>query len=371
MGDGDRQSKGMTMLLQRLLRRIDLTGPIPFHEYWSICQYDRQCGYYTTRVPIGAAGDFTTAPEISQMFGEMLAAWWLSTVRENQLEHIHLVEIGPGRGTLMADMLRTLERLDPLLKTAVQVHMIEVSPRLTVLQKEKLASTGFSISWHETIASLPKAPVGIIANELFDAIPVRPLIKHEGQWYENEIIRGLDDTLQMTAKPVNVDPSIFPSDHLEQPDGTVFEYAPAREAFMANLSDMLATQGGFGLFIDYGHAQSAFGDTVQAMRDHAYSNPLETPGEADLTSHVDFDALSRIAKNTDLSAYQTVTQREFLLQLGLKHRLDRLITAHPDQSDKLVTAFERLTENGQMGSLFKVLGVSHPLITLPALQLSS
>ena len=367
MGDGDGQTKIMTPLLQRLLNRIDLAGPIPFHEYWSLCQFDCQHGYYTTRIPIGAEGDFTTAPEISQMFGEMIAAWWLTTVQQSHFKNTHLVEIGPGRGTLMADMLRTLDRLDSSLKTTLRVHMVDVSPRLAVLQKEKLAASGFAIEWHKDIASLPKIPLGIIANELFDAIPVRPLIKHDGNWYEHTLSRGQGDTLRLTAQPVNFDLSTLPEGHQAQPNGTVYEFAPARQAFMATLADALAEHGGFGLFIDYGHAHSGFGDTVQAMKDHAFSNPLENLGEADLTSHVDFSSLGAIARNSGLNVPPVQTQGEFLLKLGIESRLKRLLASRPDQRDTLVTAFERLTANDQMGSLFKVLCISHPSIKLPVL----
>ncbi|MGL4489167.1 MAG: class I SAM-dependent methyltransferase [Rhizobiaceae bacterium] len=371
MGHSDRQTKTMTPLLQQLLRRIGLTGPIPFHEYWAICQYDLNHGYYTTRVPIGAQGDFTTAPEISQMFGELIAAWWLATVQQNELQHIHLVEIGPGRGTLMADMLRTLGRLEPSLKTTLQVHMVEVSPRLIALQKETLATSGFAVEWHETIFTLPKAPLGIIANELFDAIPVRPIIKHEGRWYEDMVTRGDGDTLKMIGQPVTVDQALLPKGCETQPDGAVFELAPAREAFMASMANMLADQGGFGLFIDYGHAQSGFGDTVQAMKNHAYTNPLEDPGEADLTSHVDFEALSTVAKRNGLTVAQLLSQGEFLTQLGIENRTERLIAARPDQRDAFFAAFERLTKSDQMGNLFKVLGIAHPSINLAVLQKSS
>ncbi len=336
-----------------------------------MCLFDPEHGYYTTRVPIGASGDFTTAPEISQMFGEMLAAWWLATVRQNDVAHIHLVEIGPGRGALMADMLRTLERLDPALRPSLPVHMVEVSPRLTILQKEKLSSCGFSIEWHENLSTLPKAPLGIIANELFDAIPVKPIIKHQGHWYEHAVSRGEGEALRLTAQPISIDPAILPAGHEHQPDGAVFEYAPAREAFMANLADMLANEGGFGLFIDYGHAESAFGDTVQALKNHAYANPLEDAGEADLTSHVDFAALANIARQYGLSACKIIEQGAFLKSLGLQQRVERLFSSKPDQRETLVTAFERLTAIDQMGSLFKVLGISHPNMTLPALEKSS
>lgn len=356
----------MTLLMQRLIRRIDLTGPIPFHEYWAICLFDPELGYYTTRVPIGAEGDFTTAPEISQMFGELLAAWWFATVQQNGLDGIHLVEIGPGRGTLMADMLRTLGKLDPGLKASLPVHMVEVSPRLSSMQQERLKNYGFEVFWHRDLTTLPDAPLGIIANELFDAIPVRQFVKQDGIWSELAVTDQSDIGLTNVTLPVSVDPSILPGGHADQPDGAVFEYAPAREGFMAELAVRVAQKSGFGLFIDYGHIQSTFGDTIQALKDHAYANPLENPGEADLTSHVDFEALAKIAKTSGLSVPAMLTQGEFLTRLGIKERAARLGQLHPDRRDTIETACDRLIGNDQMGRLFKVMSIASPHIALPA-----
>ena len=355
----------MTPLMQRLLRRINVTGPIPFHEYWAMCLFDPDHGYYTTRVPIGAQGDFTTAPEISQMFGELLAAWWLATVRQNSLNDIHLVEIGPGRGTLMADMLRTLGKLDPTLKASLPVHMVEVSPRLTTMQQERLKDCGFDVQWHRDLTTLRDAPLGIIANELFDAIPVRQLVKQDGLWSELAVTDQSDIGLAHVTLPVSVDPSTLPGGHADQPNGAVFEYAPAREGFMAELAVRVAQHSGFGLFIDYGHVQTTFGDTIQAIKDHAYANPLDNPGEADLTSHVDFEALANIAKTSGLSMPAMLTQGEFLTRLGIRERAARLGQLHPDRRDTIETACDRLIGNDEMGRLFKVMPAASPNIALP------
>ena len=356
----------MTPLMQRLLSRIELTGPIPFHEYWSICLFDPDCGYYTTRVPIGAAGDFTTAPEVSQMFGELIAVWWLTTMRQNRLDSVHLVEIGPGRGTLMADMLRTLGKLDPSLKTALPVHMVEISPRLTAMQKERLAGSGFSIEWHVDTGTLPAAPLGIIANELFDALPVRSLVKQANAWGELAVTSQTSGTLTHALLPVSLGASLLPDGHENQPDGTHFEFSPARESFMALLAARIALHGGFGLFIDYGHLQPGFGDTVQAMKNHAFANPLENPGEADLTSHVDFAALAGVARREGLKVPNMLIQGEFLTRSGIRERSAQLGSARPELRNTIETACDRLIGSDKMGSLFKVMAASTPQISLPA-----
>jgi SAM-dependent MidA family methyltransferase len=358
---------GTNRLADRLRKQIRSTGPISISDYWVQCLFDPKYGYYTTREPFGTDGDFTTAPEISQMFGEMLAVWWLETVQQNELKNIALVEIGPGRGTLMADMLRTIAKLDPNAAQKFDVHMVETSDRLTLKQQEKLKFFDFSITWHKTIETLPHISLGIIANELFDAIPIRQFVYTAHGWQECCV--GLNDQQEFgfVIGSAKLETDVLPKEHKDQPIGAIFEHAPAREAMMQIIASHLDQFGGFGLFIDYGHAQSGFGDTIQAMKNHKFINVLEEQGLVDITSHVDFAALANLAKNHTLRVYQPVEQGAFLLRLGLKTRLERLVLLRPDHRENFVTAFERLTENAQMGSLFKVLGVCHPSITLPAL----
>ena len=359
----------MTPLETKIRRQIELAGPMTVAEFWTHCLFDPQHGYYTTRIPIGAAGDFTTAPEITQMFGEMLAAWWLATAHQNGIEPA-LVEIGPGRGTLMADMLRTLGKLDPALKQSLSVHMVEVSPRLTAMQQEKLAGSGFQIAWHETIATLPKMPVGIVANELFDAIPIRQFIKSGKDWNEVSVAIGEDGNLNFAASPASLDGAILPKAHESQTDGALFEYAPAREALMQDMAHRIGESGGFGLFIDYGHAAPGFGNTLQALKDHTYANALDNPGEADITSHVDFRSLATAAAAAGLNTAEIITQGEFLTRIGIAERATRLSNSQPQLRDSVETAIDRLVSSTQMGSLFKVLGIAHPSVILPALQMA-
>lgn len=362
---------GTNRLADRLRKQIRSTGPISISDYWVQCLFDPNDGYYTTREPFGTAGDFTTAPEISQMFGEMLAVWWLQTVQQNALEKISLVEIGPGRGTLMADMLRTIGKLDPNAAKTIDVHMVETSDSLARAQQKKLKSYDFSITWHKTVETLPHNALGIIANELFDALPIRQFVKTSTGWQERCV--GLDENGEFcfAMGPATLANDILPNNHTDAPLGSIFEYAPAREALMQEIAMHLNQFGGFGLFIDYGHAESGFGDTLQALKKHKFINVLDEQGHVDITSHVDFSSLSKIAKIHKLQTYELIEQGDFLVQLGIKTRVERLVSMRPDQAANFVTAFERLTENSQMGSLFKVLGVCHPSATLPVFEKSS
>jgi len=356
----------MTALKDRLRRLIDATGPITVADYMSACLFDPEAGYYTTREPFGAEGDFTTAPEISQMFGELVAVWaysaWAAAGRPMPML---LAEIGPGRGTLMADMLRTLDRLDPGFVTRARIAMVEVSPRLAALQKEKLPGGRSRPTWYSDLAALPALPLVIVGNELFDAVPVRQFVRTGQGWRERMV--GLDDdgALRFMAGVAGIDPSLLPPDAGSAPEGAIFEIAPAREALMDAVSARIARDGGAALFIDYGHLKPGLGDTLQAVRAHAYDDVLAHPGEADLTSHVDFSALARVAAAHGLEV-KTATQGEFLLGLGLLERAGALgATANEETRERLRGEAERLAGAQAMGELFKVLCVSRKGIVLP------
>jgi SAM-dependent MidA family methyltransferase len=348
----------MTRLKARIIDLIGAVGPIPINEYMALCLFDPDDGYYTTREPFGAAGDFVTAPEISQMFGELVAVWlyqaWLAIGRPLP---VTIAEIGPGRGTLMKDMLRTFSRLDPALTAGASFAMIETSPRLTEIQKQTLAATAASIGWHQTIDTLPQAPLLIVGNELFDAIPIRQFIRAGPGWRERVI--GLDDVdeLRFFAGVGSIDPTLLPGDSGNAPQGAVVEIAPARTALMAAIAERLAAHGGAGLFIDYGHLKPGVGDTLQALRRHGHEDVLANPGEADLTAHVDFAALAAIVRTHGLDA-QLTTQGEFLLDTGLLERAGLLGAQANEQSRQTIAdAVERLAGPDAMGELFKVLKI--------------
>ncbi|CAN7385196.1 class I SAM-dependent methyltransferase [Mesorhizobium sp. LjRoot246] len=348
----------MTRLKTRIVDLIEALGPIPINEFMALCLFDPADGYYTTREPFGVAGDFITAPEISQMFGELVAVWmyqaWLASGRPLP---VTIAEIGPGRGTLMKDMLRTLSRLDPDLANGAAFAMIETSPRLTEVQKQTLGVTPFTVGWHETIETLPQQPLFIVGNELFDAVPVRQFVRAGAGWRERMV--GLDNAneLRFFAGAGSVDPALLPADAAEAPQGAIVEVAPARTALMAAIAERIARQGGAGLFLDYGHLQPGVGDTLQALRSHNHEDVLANPGEADLTSHVDFAALATIVRTRGLDAHLS-TQGDFLLGMGILERAGRLgADAGQAARDKITEAVERLAGPQAMGGLFKVLAV--------------
>jgi len=350
----------MTALKKRIAAEIAATGPVTVAAYMNACLFDSEHGYYTTANPFGRSGDFITAPEISQMFGELLAVWvfrnWEALGRPAPFA---FVEIGPGRGTLMADMIRTLSRLGSgACLDAARITMVEASPRLRQVQRETLAGTAADIAWTETVDDLPGLPMLVIANELFDAIPVRQFVRVGGAWRERMVALASDgENLAFAAGGPLADTSHIPAEFRDAGDGTVFEWAPAREARMNAFADRIARHSGAFLAIDYGHLESGAGDTLQAVRKHEYDPVLDHPGEADLTSHVDFSSLAGEAASAGLQV-ATATQGEFLLKLGLAERAGQLGAGKDTATrERLRGQAERLAAPDQMGELFKVMGV--------------
>lgn len=354
----------MTGLGQRISDLIAASGPISVADYMALCLFDPGGGYYTTREPFGAAGDFTTAPEISQMFGELVAIWlyaaWQAT---GSPASPTLAEIGPGRGTLMKDMLRVLSKLDPVF--TANVAMIETSPRLREVQEQALADSGARVTWHETVATLPAAPLFIVGNELFDAIPTRQFVKIGAAWHERAVGVGEDGKLAFVAGPATIEAALLPAEAETSPAGSIFEFAPARTATMEAIAERIAASGGVGLFFDYGHLEPGIGDTLQALRRHRYDDVLAHPGQADLTSHVDFAALATAARRYGLDAHMA-TQGEFLLELGLLERAGSL-GAYAGQAtrERISGEVERLAGPDAMGTLFKVLAIAPAGTKLP------
>lgn len=348
----------MTRLEQRIAELIAALGPIPVSEYMSLCLFDPRDGYYTTREPFGAQGDFITAPEISQMFGELIGVWLYEAWRTlGRPMPVTVAEIGPGRGTLMKDMLRTLARLDQAFVGQADFAMVETSPRLTDVQKETLAQAPATPIWHKTIDTLPRAPLLIVGNELFDAIPIRQFVRTAKGW--NERMVGLDDNdrLCFFAGAASLDRSLLPPDAGDAPVGSIVELSPARSALMTNICERIAGNGGVGMFLDYGFLRPGVGDTLQALRKHRHEDVLASPGEADLTSHVDFAALAEAARAHGLET-RTATQGSFLLDLGLLERAGQLGARGSEAlREKLYGEVERLAGPQAMGELFKVLAV--------------
>jgi len=357
-----------TALGEKIKTIIRANGPISVTDYFSLCLADPQHGYYRTREPFGPAGDFVTAPEISQLFGEMIGIFVVHAwQRHGTPGNVRFVEVGPGRGTMMSDMLRVIQRLAPPLYGHMTVHLVETSERLRDVQQEKLSDHGDKLSWHTDFSTVPPGFTLIAANELFDAIPIRQFVRTPTGFRERVVGLDAEDELTFTAGVATLDPTLLPGGQQKLPSGTVFEIAPARQAVMTALCERLMDHGGTALVIDYGHMATAFGDTLQAVRMHEYDPPLAHPGEADLTSHVDFQHLAETARAAGAYINGCVHQGDFLIGLGLMERAGVLGRDRDEDMQRgIQLAVDRLAGagEGKMGELFKVLAVSSPAIDL-------
>lgn len=357
-------------LRDRLAAQIVQTGPLTIAQYMTACLHDPQFGYYATRPALGAEGDFITAPLISQMFGELIGIWAAQVWRDmGSPSPIRLIEIGPGRGTLMADALRAIAKAVPQMMPALEVHLVETSPVLSARQQQSLANAGVSLTWHDDIASALEGPVIILANELLDALPIQQFVAQPTGWHERLV--GLDEhgalVFGLAAETTHDD--IGSSEH-----GTVTEIPRAGQQLVRFLAEHMAAHGGATLLIDYGAFAEGTTDTLQAVRQHRFVDPLTDPGEADLTTQVNFRRMATVAALANACVHGPVTQGEFLSSLGLHQRADALKTgATPAQCSSIDAAVTRLTamrERG-MGELFKVMAFSHPsLQALPGLHLA-
>ena len=342
----------MTLLAQVLARRIAATGPISVADFMAECLMHPEYGYYATRDPLGAQGDFTTAPEISQMFGEMiglaLAQAWLD---QGASKSFTLAELGPGRGTLMADILRATKGV-PGFHAAADIHLVEMSPVLKAAQAAKLAP--HAITHHDTVAALPDQPLFLIANEFFDALPIRQFQREGAGWRERQV--GLDGdklTIGMTG-PVPARDIAFRLEDTR--DGDVVEWCPAAPTIMSEITTRITAHGGAAMIIDYGDWRS-LGDTLQAVVAHEHVDPLAAPGEADLTAHVDFETLVQAA--APLTPHLLTPQGVFLERLGITQRAQTLAAQLSGAAlEAHIAAHRRLTHPGEMGTLFKVLGLT-------------
>ena len=337
-----------TPLMRCIRERIALNGPMGVAAYMDLCLNDPDHGYYATRRPIGAAGDFTTAPEVSQMFGELIAMWAAAVWQASGRPPVALVEIGPGRGTLMRDMARAVTSVSGF---APALHLVETSRSLTKQQRETLGGT--DATWHvsveETRTALADMPAIWIANELLDALPVEQFVRRGDGWHDRTITTGEKGLAFAIGEPADVG--------CDAPDGTVLERSAPREAMVRDLARDVASHGIAALFFDYGSFTGGTGDTLQAVARHRRVDPLATPGEADLTSHVDFAALAAIACEEGCEV-ETTSQGALLLRLGLLERAGRLgASADEAVRERLRGEVERLAAPAQMGELFKVMAL--------------
>jgi len=358
----------LSPLHTELKRLIRASGPMPVWRYMELCLSHPQHGYYISRDPLGREGDFTTAPEVSQMFGELLGLWAASVWRAiGSPQSFRLIELGPGRGTMMSDALRALRVLPPLYQS-LTVHMVEINPVLR--EKQKATLTGLrNISWHERIDDVPDGPCVIFANEYFDVLPIHQMVRRETGWHERVI--ALDDEERFVygaaADPTPGFEALLPPLVKAAPIGAIFEWRPDTDVMA--LARRVRDQRGAALIVDYGHVRSDVGDTFQAIARHSFADPLKAPGLADITAHVDFDALSRAAEAVGASTHGPVTQGEFLQRLGIETRaLTLMQKASHEVSEDISNGLKRLIGGGRtgMGSLFKVLGISDPGIPMLA-----
>ncbi|WP_407523542.1 class I SAM-dependent methyltransferase [Methylobacterium oryzisoli] len=351
---------------------IAQNGPIPLDRYMALCLGHPVHGYYRTRDPLGASGDFTTAPEISQIFGELIGLWaaevWHAMGRPAPCR---LVELGPGRGTLMADALRAVSTALPAFAEAIDLHLVETSPVLRRAQAARLDAAGVPATWHEAAGTVPDGPALILANEFFDALPVRQFERTAQGWCERRVGLAPDGARLV----LGLDPDPTPGLPATAGTGAILTLPSVALSEMRRLAGRLARGGGALLCVDYGEVQLGLTDTLQAVRGHRFADPLAAPGEADLTAQVDFGALARAAVEAGARLHGPVTQAEFLGALGLAQRAERLAArARPDQAGAVTEAAARLVDSSRtgMGRLFKVLGVSGPDLThLPALPSST
>lgn len=350
----------MSALRNEIATIIALEGPITLERYMGIALAHPTLGYYMTRDPFGAGGDFITAPEISQMFGELLGLWAQETWRAaGAPSPTHLVELGPGRGTLMSDVMR-VARISPAFYKSIDAYLVETSPVLEQAQRRTLADIETPIGWSADFAFVPHGPSIILANEFFDALPVRHFVKAAWGWSERLV--GLNEAGELAF---GLSDDIEPDLNVTAPEGSVIEVGAIAARLMSEIAARLVAEGGALLVIDYGYTQTTLGETLQAVARHAYVDPLDAPGEADLTTHVDFAALARAAKSAGARVQGPVTQGAFLNQLGIVQRAEALQKrATPQQRQEIALALERLAGTGDpkhtMGELFKVMAVTHP-----------
>lgn len=332
-------------LTDRLARAITLAGSIPVSQFMAAANAE----YYARDSVIGAAGDFITAPEISQMFGELIGAWAADLWDRAGRPDVAYVELGPGRGTLAADALRVMAKagLSPA------VHFVETSPRLRAQQVDRVPDA----VWHSDLSTLPDdVPLLVIANEFFDALPIEQLMRRGESWVRRLV--ACQDTLFLPIAGNPVPDDVVPEHLRDAAPGSIIESSPAGVAAVRTIAGHLATQGGAALIVDYGYDGPAVGDTLQAVRSHGFANPFDRPGEVDLSAHVDFGVLGAAAMTAGATVHGPTPQRDFLGQLGIAARAATLARGAPHRAEDIADAHQRLTSPDEMGTLFRAMALT-------------
>ena len=346
----------MNALAQRIVNLIAAQGPITVAQFMTIAMHDREYGYYATRNPIGAEGDFVTAPEISQMFGELLGLWCVQTWHDQGRPSMaRLIELGPGRGTLMADALRTA-KIAPGFLAAIEVTLVESNPKLREIQKTTLKDIQPPLAWSDSCDSLLfDRPTFVLANEFFDAMPVRQLVRTERGWAERMVGFDSDGELVFVLSPVPAALAV-PVDRAGAPIGGVYEFSDAGMALAEIIAHGIAEHGGAALVIDYGYSKPGFGETLQAVAAQQATTLLGAPGEADVSASVDFAALAAAAETQGAATYGPIGQGDFLVDLGILQRADTLKRGRAN-GPSVDFDLNRLIAPDEMGELFKVLAI--------------
>lgn len=343
----------------RIAELIAANGPLRIDAFMALALGDPTDGYYASHEPFGTAGDFITSPDISQLFGEIVGAWLIHGWQlAGSPVPFSLVELGPGRATLLSDILR-VGRLVPAFLTGAHLHLVETSARLRKVQADLLEDLGCRAVWHDDIDTLPRQPTIFVANEFFDALPIRQFVMTTAGWRER-VVGLIDGRLGFGLAPGTPDmpPAASPGD--------IVERAPSRSALATHLGGLLSRVGGIGLIIDYGYESPACGDTFQAVRAHRFADPLEAPGSSDLTAHVDFRDLRRAFHEAGALTYGPAEQGDFLTELGISSRAAQLKAGRdPALQSEIERGLQRLVATDQMGRVFKVLAVADRRLDLP------
>jgi SAM-dependent MidA family methyltransferase len=354
----------MNALAQRIAALIAVEGPLSIAQFMTLCLHDPAGGAYGARDPIGR--DFVTAPEISQVFGELCGLWVAQTWHDQgRCDRPRLVELGPGRGTLMADALRAIAAAAPEFLDQAAIVLVEASPVLQAMQKEKLEPSAAGISWCARFdEALTDRPLFLLANEFFDCLPLRQFVKTARGWCERMVtVEG--GALAFALAPQRANPALIPPDRAEAPDGGVYEVAPSALALAEEIARVVAARGGGALIVDYGYDKVGFGETLQAVAGHKFADVLASPGVSDLSAHVDFLALAQAARAGGAAVFGPLSQCNFLADLGLGPRAERLIVANPKEACAIAAAIDRLVNPKEMGTLFKALAMVPKTAPLP------
>jgi SAM-dependent MidA family methyltransferase len=348
----------MTELANLIRDDIQKSGPMRLDRYMSLCLYHQKFGYYKSGDPIGKQGDFITAPEVSQMFGEIILAWVMDCwARMHRPDSFNLIELGPGHGTLLSDGLRQAAKYHDFI-SAMDLHLVETNETLRQVQGDTLSD--YSPNWHDSLSDIPAAPSIIIANEFLDCLPIRQFFNQNDQWTERYI--GLDSHGELSFVDRPLPDAIANQFILPDYDGRVNEYSAGYKTVLQDLYDLAGDHATIALFIDYGYTGSINHPTLQAVKNHEKIDPLTAPGNTDITAHVNFGQFTDIAGDIGFTPYPIMTQGHFLSQLGIQMRSNQLIESNtPAQAEEVKKSLHRLTAVGEMGDLFKcsALSINH------------